>query len=267
MRYRRQPTLAALSLLACLSCGSAFAQGFSALVSPPRFEDNAKAGSTYRNVIEISNVSGSAAHFTVQTADWTFKPDAAVEFSDALAPGSCRPWVGLEAAEINLAPNAKRRYRFEVRVPADAPAGECRFAIMIEGDPQTVQGGAAVPVSGRIGVIVYLAIDDAAASLDVVGHDVRTIEGNAVPVLSVRNGGNAHGRLQGFVDGTDASGKRYALQPSTLPILPGETRDIALVPQADNDAAAVPVIAWPLRLEGRLDWGSQRLDIAATIEE
>src|SRR3546814_2484594 len=81
----------------------------------------------------------------MRISDWSsdvcssdlFEPDATVEFSDALAPGSCRPWVGLEAAEINLAPNAKRRYRFEVRVPTDAPAGECRFAIMIEGDPRS----------------------------------------------------------------------------------------------------------------------------------
>lgn len=267
MTPRRSRTLAALlPLLACLSCGSAFAQGFSALVSPPRFEDSAKAGETYRNVIEITNVSGSAAHFTVQTADWTFTPEAAVEFSDALAPGSCRPWVGIEAGDITLAPNAKRRYRFEVRVPVDAPAGECRFAIMIEGDPQTVRGAAAVPVSGRIGVIVYLAIGDAAPNLEVVGREVRTVDGNDVPVLSVRNNGNAHGRLQGFVDGTDASGRTYALQPATLPVLPGETRDIALVPQADNDKAAAPVIVWPLRLEGRLDSGRQRLDIATTIE-
>src|SRR3546814_2450812 len=193
-RYRRQKALS-------------FAQGFSALVSPPRFEDSAKAGETYRNVIEITNVSAGAAHFTVQTADWTFEPDATVEFSGALAPGSCRPWVGLEAAEINLAPNAKRRYRFEVRVPTDAPAGACRFAIMIEGDPQIVPGGAAVPVSGRIGVIVYLAIGDAAAQLEVVGHEVRTVDGNDVPVPEVRNSGNAHGRLQGFVDGRDADGR------------------------------------------------------------
>lgn len=267
MMLRRRRTVSALLLLACLSCGSALAQGFSALVSPPRFEDSTSAGDTYRNVIEINNVSGSAARFTVQTADWTFKPDATVEFSDALAPGSCRPWVGLESAQIDLAPNARRRYRFEVRVPADAPAGECRFAIMIEGDPQTVRGGAAVPVSGRIGVIVYLAIGDAKASLEVVGHAARAVEGNVVPVLTVRNDGNAHGRLQGFVDGTDASGRSYALQPATLPILPGETRDIALMPQADNDAAAMPVIAWPLRLQGRLDWGQQRLDIAATIDK
>src|SRR3546814_3573943 len=78
---------------------------------------------------------------------------------------------------------------------------------MIEGDPQIVPGGAAVPVSGRIGVIVYLAIGDAAAQLEVVGHEVRTVDGNDVPVLEVRNSGNAHGRLQGFVVGRDADGK------------------------------------------------------------
>lgn len=255
-----------ISVLGCLLLASAArAQGFSALVSPPRFEGRAEAGSTYRNLIEISNVSDAPAHFTVQTADWSFGPDATVAFSDALAADSCRPWVGLEAADINLAPNAKRRYRFEVRVPADAPSRECRFAIMIEGDPETVAGSNAPPVSGRIGVIVYLAIGDAAAKLEVVGRSVQTVDGNAVPVLSVRNGGNAHGRLQGFLDGTDASGKRYAFAPSTLPILPGETREITLTPQADNADLPVPVLAWPLQLEGRLEWGAQRLDINKTF--
>ena len=94
---------------------------------------------------------------------------------------------------------------------------------------------------------------------------MRTIDGNAVPVLSVRNAGNAHGRLQGFIDGIDASGRTYAFAPSTLPILPGETREIALTPKADNADLPVPTLVWPLQLEGRLDWGSQRLDIAKTF--
>src|SRR3546814_9929356 len=99
MTPRRQSVLASLlTLLACLCCGSAFAQGFSALVSPPRFEDSAKAGETYRNVIEITNVSAGAAHFTVQTADWIFEPDATVEFSDALAPGRDRKSTRLNSS-------------------------------------------------------------------------------------------------------------------------------------------------------------------------
>ncbi len=257
-----------ISVLGCLLFASAAnAQGFSALVTPPRFEDRVKAGSTYRNIIEISNVSDSPAHFTVQTADWSFKPDATVEFSDSLAADSCRPWVGLEAADIHLGPNAKRRYRFEVHVPADAPSRECRFAIMIEGDPETVDGGNAPPVSGRIGVIVYLAIGDAAAQLEVIDDGVRAIDGNTLPVLSVRNSGNAHGRLQGFLDGTDASGKRYAFAPTTFPILPGETREIALTPQADNAELPTPKLAWPVQIKGRLDWDSQRLDIDKTFSE
>jgi hypothetical protein len=101
--------------------------------------------------------------------------------------------------------------------------------------------------------------------LEVVDQRVRTVDGNAVPVLVVRNAGNAHGRLQGFLDGTDASGKTYALAPSTLPILPGETRDIALEPQADNANAPAPILIWPVQVKGRLDWGSQRLDIDQTF--
>lgn len=256
------------ALLACLLiAGPAVAQGFSALVSPPRFEDRVAPGAIWRNVIEISNVSSAPAHFSVHTSDWSLKPDAAIEFSDELAPGSCRPWVGIEAADINLTANGKRRYRFEVRVPADAPTGECRFAIMIEGDPEAVQGPGTVPISGRIGVIVYLAVGDAKASLEVAGHGVQSVEGNLVPVLSIRNSGNAHGRLQGFVNGTDATGKTYAFAPSTLPILPGETRDIALVPQADRDDLPPPTLAWPLKLDGRLDSGTQRLEIAETFSK
>lgn len=253
-------------LLSCLLLPlPAQALGFSALVSPPRIEDTAKPGETYRNIIEITNVSENAAHMTVHTADWALQPDNGVQFSDALAPGSCRPWVGIEASEITLGGNAKRRYRFEVALPADAPAGECRFAIMIEGDPERLPGSVAMPVSGRIGVIVYLTIGDAAPRLQLAGQHVGTVDGSVVPVLSVRNTGNAHGRLEGYVSGTDASGKRYAFAPSTFPILPGETRDIALVPEGDEAGAAAPAIAYPVRLEGRLDWGSQQLDVDAAF--
>ena len=48
--------LAALALSASL-CGAVHAQGFAALVSPPRFELSTKPGKTLRSVIEISNRS------------------------------------------------------------------------------------------------------------------------------------------------------------------------------------------------------------------
>lgn len=252
---------AALSLFAALLPALAAAQGFSALVSPPRFEDRARPGELYRNVVEITNVSARAARYTLKTADWRMDGKGAVEFDTALAPGSCRPWVGLEAAQIEVAGNGKRRYRFEVAVPADAPAGECRFAILLEGEPEQVGGALALPVSGRIGIIVYLAVGDAAARLSAIETGTAQIDGRRVPVLRVRNEGNAHTRLEGLIDAIDANGRRYGLQPSGLPILAGETRTVALTPQADDADAPAPVLAYPLQLKGALEWDRQKLPL------
>ncbi|MCL1634978.1 hypothetical protein M2650_10095 [Luteimonas sp. SX5] len=250
-----------------LASASAAAQGFSALVSPPRFEDTAKPGTTYRNVVEISNVSNTAAHYSLRTADWTLDDKAAAVFADALAPNSCRPWVGLEAAGIDVAANGKRRYRFEVAVPADAPSGECRFAILLEGDPERVASSAVPEVSGRIGIIVYLTIGDAAAQLSMLGGKADTVDGRVVPVLQIRNSGNAHGRLAGLIDGVDAQGRKFVFAPSSIPLLPGETRAISLMPEGDDPDTPAPPIAFPVQLKGRLEWGAQRLAIDTAIAQ
>ena len=257
--------LSLASLLLVLAPVAASAQGFSALVTPPRFEDRAKAGTVYRNVIEITNVSSQTNRFHLKTNDWTFRPDATVDFSDALAPGSCRPWVGLEASEISIAAGAKRRYRFEVAVPADAPAGQCRFAIMLEGDSSQTGGDVSLPVAGRIAVIVYLTIGDAAANLEVLQAQAKVIERQRVPVLTVRNSGTAHGRLEGFLDGTPSQGRAIAFLPSSFPILPGETREVVLAPQADGPDSAPPVVTFPIQIKGRLEWDGKALPIDVTV--
>lgn len=256
-----------LALGAALLPGAVMAQGFSVLVSPPRFEAAVKPGETYRNVIEITNVSAEPGRYRLRTADWSLDADGSAVFTTELAPGSCRPWVGIEAPEIAVPGNGKRRYRFEIAVPADAPAGQCRFAILLEGEPEAVNGSVPVPVAGRIGIIVYATVGDAAPRLEIAGHEVREISGQRLPVLLVRNAGNAHGRLEGLVDGTDASGRRYSFLPSNLPILAGETRAIVLAPEADRPDAPPPALAFPVRLAGRLESGAQRLDVALTVQQ
>ena len=246
------------ALLAVAWPAAALAQGFAALVSPPRFEVTAKPGERIREVVEITNASAQAAKYRLRTADWTLEENAAVKFDDALQPGSCRPWVAIEGRQITVSPGGKYRYRFEVAPPADAPAGECRFALLIEGDEQnvTTAGGPSFPIQGRLGVIVYVTIGDAAPKLEVVEARVTAVNGEPTPVLMVKNTGNAHGRLMGFLSGTDAEGKKLEFNTATLPILPGETRAISLALYREREDQAVK-IAYPITIRGKLEWGGK----------
>jgi fimbrial chaperone protein len=251
------------SLLFLFSC-TLHAQGFSALVSPPRVEATAKVGTTYRSVIEITNVSDATSHFNLYTADWTLDPNGSAIFDNKLASNSCRPWVGIEAKEITVAARAKRRYRFEVAIPKDALARECRFAIMLEGDPETVKGKVAVPVSGRIGVIVYLSVGELASNLKIEMATTKSIEGRKLPAFKVTNTGNAHTRLEGYAELVDAKNKKWTVVPESLPILPGETRLIALIPQVEENKPS-PTPSYPVKISGKLDAGKQRVPVDFVI--
>lgn len=256
--------LAVLSIvLATLATPAAHAAGFSVLITPPRFELRAEPGEVLRRVLEITNSAASPARMTIQTAEWQFGDDGSVVFSNPLDAGSCRPWTALEARELELGPNGRRRYRFEVAVPPDASEGECRFAILFEGEPEAV-GRLALPVAGRLGIIVYVAIGAAQAQLELEGTSVTEADARRLPALTLRNTGNAHTRLEGFVSGRDSAGRELVFMPQNLPILPGQARTILLYPQSP-EGELPPEISFPIRLQGRLDWSGQRLDIDAVF--
>lgn len=250
------PVLTALLLtLFCVPI-AALAQGFAAMVSPPRFELAVKPGETTRQIVEITNADSRPAVYRLRTADWSFDANAAVTLTDALAPGSCRPWVAIERREITVAAAGRYRYRFEITPPADA-TGECRFALVIEGGGEAVDAGQniKVPISGQIGVIVYATLPGAMPELEIVSTAVAVQEGRKMPMLHVRNTGRAHGRLAGFLSGTDASGKSLEFMPAGLPILPGESRAIAL--GVAGDGANAVEIAYPITIRGTLEWGGR----------
>lgn len=251
-----------LVALALLVVTSAQAQQFAAMVSPPRFELASPAGKSQRQVIEITNSDVRSATYRVRTVDWTLDPNGAVTLDDALASGSCRPWVAIERREITVPAGGRFRFRFEVNVPPDA-RGECRFAIAMEGAASSVQAGPniSIPVSGQIAVIVYVTIGDAKPDLSILRTAVVEREGQRTPVMVVRNTGQAHGRFEGFLDGTDANGKRIDFAPSGLPILPGETREIPLV--VASEAATRPTLAFPLTIRGNLEWGGKTTPLDA----
>ncbi|MDP9014781.1 MAG: hypothetical protein M3O41_19390 [Pseudomonadota bacterium] len=260
-------TFPALSaVLGVLLCAAAHAQGFAAQVSPPRFELAARPGKTVRSVIEVSNRSTTPGRYLIHTADWILSPDFTVNFHDDLQPGSCRPWVAIERPEVVVPANGILRYRFEVSVPADAVATECRFAVMIEGaDPSVAKSnGVNLPVTGRIGVIVYLNVGDAAPQLELLGPKIATLNGQRIPTLRMHNAGEAHGRVSGFLTGTDANGVKYDFTPSDFPILPHEEREVFLTPSTATDEH--PTLAFPVTVKGTLEWGEHKTELDQIFE-
>ncbi|CAN5601426.1 hypothetical protein BH11PSE7_BH11PSE7_17410 [soil metagenome] len=228
---------------------------FSLAVSPPRFELATRAGTPVRDIIELSSDDPRAARYSVKTADWRLEPDGAVTFSDDLAQGSCRPWVAIERREVTVTTSRPYRFRFEVAPPVDAAPVECRFAIMLEGVAQVV-GGMPLPVAARVGVIVYLAVGDVAPRLVLAGAAVEQVNGVPTPVLRIRNDGTAHARLDGFLTGTDAAGRSLEFTPSTLPVLPGETRTLALVATLAGNTTSTVTPQYPVTVKGKLEWGN-----------
>ena len=240
---------------------TAGAQGFSAVISPPRFELAVQPGKISRHVIEITHVASQRGSYRVYTNDWSLGPDGNALFTDALAPNSCRPWVALEKRDLTLAANGKIRFRFEISPPTDAVTGECRFAVMIEGLEQVIktEGALSFPVSGRVGVVVYASVGSARPIIDIANGGSGISEGIILPQLQVRNTGNAHGRLAGFVTGVDAKGQQIDFVPESVPILPGQSRLVALVPNAPDSASVT--LNFPIKVTGNIEWGDQKTTI------
>lgn len=248
-------------LLLALACVLPARAEFAAAVSPPRFELTAEPGQVLRQVVEIAHVGAAAADYRVYTNDWTLGAGGELSYFDELTPGSCRPWVAIERRSVTIAAATKLRYRFEVAPPPGTPPGECRFALMIESQPAAAGAGAAnFPMSGRIAVIVYVRIGGVAPELRIEGTLSTRIDGRDVPALRVRNIGAATGRLVGFLDARDAEGRLLELAPDAIPVLPGMTRVVGLLPvlPADRPGEPLPrVQAWPLAVKGTLEVGGQ----------
>ena len=253
-----------LSLVSCLTQAAPFEMA----VSPSRFELTAKSGERLGQSIDLHNLGSSATALSVRTLDWSYSPEGQITYHDELLPGSCRPWVALERRTVKVPAQTKQAFRFQVTPPADAARGECRFMIAIEGvepaQQTNIQSGSAslsLPVTGRIAVAVYVMLGGAEPKLEVQQIGMRDIAGKRSPAITVRNTGDAHGRLDGTVDAKDAQGRNFMLTVEGTPIMPGQTRHLALVPKAEDGQAALQP-SYPIKASGLLDWdkGSFKLN-------
>jgi len=249
---------------------TASAEGFSVLVAPPRFELKANPGKVIREHLNINNPGSRPVTFLMRTADWDMTEDGVASFHPpALQPGSCRPWIRIERHKIHLPARGKKSYRFEIHVPEDAPPGECRTALLVEAPPEDVvetqAGSLNLPIKGRIAVVIYLAIGDAAPELKLKDALLGENNGLQTPFVVVHNSGNAHGRTTGIVDAVDAGGKHLEFEITPLPILPGQTRRVPLF-QPVIDGHEPQAFTPPLEIKGTIEWNGGKEKFKRRIE-
>ena len=254
---------------ACL-LNTAWGAGFSAMVSPPRFELQGKPGEVIREIVDIENAGDVPAIFSIRTADWDLSESGGLTiFPPDLQPGSCRPWARIERRSIRLQPQSGKRFRFELQIPEQAPAGECRLAILVEpGDEESVMARARnirFPVEGRIAIIIYVSVGDAAPVLSLQSLELQDVNGRLTPVALLKNTGNAHGRPDGFLEGIDASGKKIDFIVARTPILPGQTRPITIW-QATAEGDTAVTLTPPVKIKGLIEWQGGRHKVDTTLE-
>jgi P pilus assembly chaperone PapD len=259
-------TVGVLSLMSTLSTLS-HAAPFEVAVSPSRFELDAKNSARVGQTLQLQNLGKQTANLKIRTLDWTFSDKGDINYYEALVANSCRPWVTLERNSIALPAQTKRSIRFQIDVPPKAPMTECRFMIAIEGaDPThntTLEANGAnlsIPVSGRIAVAVYVALNGAQPQLTLQKLAITNINGQRTPIIIVQNKGGAHGRLEGSLNATDSARQAYELVVENTPILPNQTRQLPLTPKMVNGKTAAP--KFPVKGKGQLDWakGSFKLN-------
>ena len=243
-----------------------WASGFSATVSPPRFELHARPGEVLRESVEISNTDTATATYNMRTADWTLTEDGNVTIHPPeLQPGSCRGWTRIERRKLKMPANIERKFRFEIHVPEDAQPGECRVALLLEGMPEEhiLAGTEEIrfPVQGRIAIIIYVVVGDAAPDMKLLNLTMDTVNSLQIPVAVLENNGNAHGRPSGILEGVDVAGNRLEFTVSPSPILPGQTRRIPIWP-ADTNRVSMQDAVLPLKLTGAIEWegGKEKID-------
>jgi hypothetical protein len=264
------PWLAAASA-GLLLATSAAAAPFEVAVSPTRLTLVSDAGKRLGQTLKIYNLGTQTTALSFRTLDWSFSEAGELKFHDELLPGSCRPWVTLERRTSEVAARSDASFRFQIDLPADAPRGECRFMIAVEGIDPAQQalinsGGASLnlPVSGRIAVAVYLAVGGAQPKLEIQQIGTDSLRKDRKPIVRVTNAGDAHGRLDGALLATTPDGTEFELVPDGGPVLPGQTRSLvfnARSPGKENP----PALQYPLQVEGTLDWDQGAFKVQATL--
>jgi len=96
-----------------------------------------------------------------------------------------------------------------------------------------------------------------------VAEAVASPTGGAPLMLMIQNSGNAHGRPAGILTGRDAEGREFQFEVGQVAVLPGMKGQVPLWP--DRVEEDRPEIAFPIQLEGMVEWRNGEARVSTTV--
>jgi fimbrial chaperone protein len=244
----RHRTLAS-GLAACLIALSPAASAGTFSISPLRVD---LAGSTTTAALTVRNDDSTPVVVQAEGKAWS-QPDG----EDVLA--ASRDLI-VSPAVFTLAPGAQQLVRVALRRTPD-PARELAYRLIVQEVPQAkAPEFNGLRMALRLSVPVFVAPGHpGAAALNWTAHH----DADGALVVTARNDGAAHARVQRFTVSKDADSAFE--QPSLAYVLPGSSRRWRFA-NASGGADALPD-AWPIapyRLEGLTDRGPFATELLLT---
>jgi len=205
------------------------AQAFGVGVQPSTVEMTIKPGDRQRQVVTIGNVHKSKTiSLTMGLADWSLDKNGKLVLE---APGeterSAADWVRFSPASVTLKPETSQDVTVEISAPYKIEnKGDHRFALLATTMlPELNERGETSGVWNRyqLASLFYLTLTPSESLPEVTSVAINETD-KSMLTMEIKNGGDAHARLQGNAYIKDASGDVVAETPLNAVVLDGGER-------------------------------------------
>jgi len=205
------------------------AQAFGVGVQPSTVEMTIKPGDRQRQVVTIGNVHKSKTiSLTMGLADWSLDKNGKLVLD---APGeterSAADWVRFSPASVTLKPETSQDVTVEISAPYKIEnKGDHRFALLAttmlpELNARGETSGVWNPY--QLASLFYLTLTPSESLPEVTSVAINETD-KSMLTMEIKNGGDAHARLQGNAYIKDASGEVVAETPLNAVVLDGGER-------------------------------------------
>lgn len=216
-------------------------------LQPTTVEMTVVPGDRNRQVVNIANVhTEQTISLTLGLADWSLDEDGQIRLAPPGedAKSSAADWARFSPAFITLKPGESEQIIVDMSTPSRLKrSGDYRFALLASTIlPEERSGQSGVWKKYQIATLFYLTTGPAASEPEITQSQILTDEdGKTTLELQIENKGNAHARLNGYIEFDNAS-KSAPLEIGNLVVLDqGRRNYVTRLPEGVTEDARINI--------------------------